>query len=219
VIWLATVAVSQRSSNPPPSQAGRLREQSKQETREALVQAALAEFAERGLDAPSLDSICARAGYTRGAFYVHFADRDDLMAAAMERVIGSFLDIIIATGDAAFDFEKSIHGFANIVSQGEFFTQKSIRAYQIMQACARSNTVRERFVALVTQAAARLSHAVREGQAAGTVRADIDPDSGGRALIGLALGILTLFDVGAPVDALGGADTIIQLFTAPKSKG
>ena len=56
----------------------RRRRETKQETREALISAALAEFAEHGFDAPSLDAICARAGYTRGAFYVHFRDRSDL---------------------------------------------------------------------------------------------------------------------------------------------
>src|SRR5688500_7521180 len=76
-----------------------LREQAKAETREALTMAALAEFAEHGLDTPSLDAICARAGYTRGAFYVHFKDRDDLIAAVMEHVTSAFIDAMIATGD------------------------------------------------------------------------------------------------------------------------
>src|SRR6266545_6764537 len=87
------------------TQRGRGREQAKQETREALILAALSEFSERGLSAPSLDAICARAGYTRGAFYVHFADRDELIAAVMEKVTGVLLDALIATGDAAMDLE------------------------------------------------------------------------------------------------------------------
>jgi TetR/AcrR family transcriptional regulator, transcriptional repressor for nem operon len=210
------VAVSQRSSNPPPpiSQPApsRAREQAKRETREALLDAALEEFAERGLDAPSLDSICARAGYTRGAFYVHFADRDELVAAAMERVIGRFLDAIIATGDAALDFERSIRVFAGVVTQGEFFMQKSVRAYQLMQACARSPVVRDRYIALVDQAAGRVTHAIREGQAAGTVRIDIDPDAAGKTLIGLALGVEFLLEVGYPADTMSGADLILKLF-------
>ena len=61
------------------------------ETREALIQAGLAEFAERGFDAPSLDKICARAGFTRGAFYVHFENREDFLVAVMESRLGAFL--------------------------------------------------------------------------------------------------------------------------------
>src|SRR4051812_40727719 len=66
--------------------APRTREETKQRTREALVEAGIALFAEQGLDGPSLDAICERAGFTRGAFYVHFRDRDELLQAVMERV-------------------------------------------------------------------------------------------------------------------------------------
>ena len=64
----------------------------RRETREALIQAGMAELAGQGLKQPSLDAICARAGFTRGAFYVHFEDREDFIAAVMERVLGGFLD-------------------------------------------------------------------------------------------------------------------------------
>ena len=56
------------------------------ESRAALVQAAFELFAEQGLDVPSLDAICDRAGYTRGAFYVHFKTREDTIVAVMDQV-------------------------------------------------------------------------------------------------------------------------------------
>jgi len=43
------------------------------------------------LDTPSLDDICDRAGFTRGAFYVHFADREALLVAVMDHVGESFV--------------------------------------------------------------------------------------------------------------------------------
>src|SRR5688572_24827364 len=66
-------------------------------TRDALIDAALVEFIEHGPSAPSLDAICDRAGYTRGAFYVHFKDREDLLVAVMDRVLG---DLVRAVGVA-----------------------------------------------------------------------------------------------------------------------
>ncbi|HEY8429253.1 MAG TPA: TetR family transcriptional regulator, partial [Sandaracinaceae bacterium] len=74
-------------------------------TREALVAAAMELFAEQGLTGPSLDAICAKAGFTRGAFYVHFATRDDLIAAVVEKAMGGFIDAIIASGEAGADLE------------------------------------------------------------------------------------------------------------------
>ena len=49
-------------------------------------------MAEKGIEAASLNAICDRAGFTRGAFYVHFRDRDELVAAVVERVLGDFQD-------------------------------------------------------------------------------------------------------------------------------
>src|SRR5215813_11962618 len=88
----------------------------KQETRDALIAAGLAAFAEHGLDVPSLDAICARAGFTRGAFYVHFKDRDDFVVAVMEHVLGGFLDAVIATGDDAHDLEHTVERFAEAIA-------------------------------------------------------------------------------------------------------
>ena len=85
---------------PQAASAGvqRPREATKLETREALVSAGLAEFAEHGLDTPSLDAICARAGFTRGAFYVHFRGREDFLDAVMKRVGARVLDSVLGGG-------------------------------------------------------------------------------------------------------------------------
>src|SRR5437762_1712024 len=73
----------------------RTRKEAMVQTRNALIEAGMAAFAAEGLDA-SLDGICARAGYTRGAFYVHFEDRDDFLVAVMERVGATFLEGVFA---------------------------------------------------------------------------------------------------------------------------
>ncbi|WP_279580723.1 TetR family transcriptional regulator [Fodinicola feengrottensis] len=52
-------------------------------TREALLDAALLEFAERGYQATKLADIAARAGVTRGAAYHHFADKAQLHAVTL----------------------------------------------------------------------------------------------------------------------------------------
>lgn len=49
-----------------------------------LVEAAIQEFAARGIDATSVEQLCEAAGYTRGAFYSNFATKDDLCVAVLE---------------------------------------------------------------------------------------------------------------------------------------
>lgn len=49
-----------------------------EETRRALLDAALALFIERGVEATSIEHVTAHAGYTRGAFYSNFTSKEEL---------------------------------------------------------------------------------------------------------------------------------------------
>jgi len=53
------------------------------ETRALLIQAAEKIFARDGFQAAKLDDIAAEAGYTRGAFYANFQDKEELFIALM----------------------------------------------------------------------------------------------------------------------------------------
>lgn len=56
------------------------------ETRESLIAAARALFAEHGFADVALETIVRAAGVTRGALYHHFADKTELFAAVFEQV-------------------------------------------------------------------------------------------------------------------------------------
>lgn len=55
-------------------------------TREKLLDAAAQVFAEEGLDAASVEAICERAGFTRGAYYSNFDSKDELFLELAGRV-------------------------------------------------------------------------------------------------------------------------------------
>lgn len=55
-------------------------------TRDALLDAALTVFRDRGVAHTSLEEVAAAAGVTRGAVYWHFRDKADLFTALCERV-------------------------------------------------------------------------------------------------------------------------------------
>lgn len=59
------------------------REDKKRQTREALLQAARAEIVEHGIPAISIRRICEQAGFTQGAFYAHFENRNAMLEAVM----------------------------------------------------------------------------------------------------------------------------------------
>jgi len=51
---------------------------SRENTRARLLEAAAQVFAEVGLDGASVEAVCERAGFTRGAFYSNFESKDEL---------------------------------------------------------------------------------------------------------------------------------------------
>lgn len=55
-------------------------------TRQRLLDAAAEVFAEVGLDAASVEAVCERAGFTRGAFYSNFESKDELFLELARRV-------------------------------------------------------------------------------------------------------------------------------------
>lgn len=61
-------------------------------TRQRVLDAARAVFAERGVIGATVEDICERAGFTRGAFYSNFADKDDVLDALIEREHGRLLE-------------------------------------------------------------------------------------------------------------------------------
>ena len=61
-------------------------------TRQKLLDAAAKVFAEEGLDAASVEAICERAGFTRGAFYSNFDSKDALFLELAGRVARSRVD-------------------------------------------------------------------------------------------------------------------------------
>ncbi|MFN8040924.1 MAG: helix-turn-helix domain-containing protein [Acidimicrobiales bacterium] len=70
-------------------------EERRADTRTRLLEAAAELFAERGIEASSIDAIAHRAGRTSGAVYDHFGGKDGLLRALLESWVG---DVSTAIG-------------------------------------------------------------------------------------------------------------------------
>jgi AcrR family transcriptional regulator len=57
----------------------------REETRELLLAAAAGVFAQRGFHATSLDAIAEEAGFSRGAVYYNFTDKEELFLELLDR--------------------------------------------------------------------------------------------------------------------------------------
>lgn len=190
----------------------------KKRTRAELVRAGMELFAEQGLDGPSLDAICQRAGYTRGAFYVHFSDREDFQVAVMREVGGPLLDALLAAADQPDtpSLQLAAQRFVQALADGSYPLGPvgGIRPHQLLQACARSERVRGLYVALVEEAIRRLARIVAADQRRGTLRDDIHAEQSAQLLLAVVIGSQTMLELGVDIQAPALALLCNQLLAA-----
>jgi AcrR family transcriptional regulator len=190
-----------------------LREQSKQRTRDALIDAAVACFTESGLDAPSLDAICARAGCTRGALYVHFQDRDDLIVAAMQRRRNVTLDAFVERAGSEVSLLESLRFFALAVESGSFPVVGAVRSAELLTAARRSRTVRAAQVQLMQHTVERLRARVLSDQANRSIRPDVDAKGLAELLLVAEAGVELVLDLGYPLDVARATSALAALLS------
>lgn len=82
--------------DPPPRVTKR-----RLQTRQRLLDAAFAVFAEEGFGRSTVEQVCERAGYTRGAFYSNFASLEELFLAMWEQRSAQMLADITAAATAS----------------------------------------------------------------------------------------------------------------------
>ena len=70
-------------------------------TRKALLEAARRIFARDGFEAARLEEIAASTGHTRGAFYAHFENKEELFFALLEQEANQRLDELRAIIECA----------------------------------------------------------------------------------------------------------------------
>jgi AcrR family transcriptional regulator len=88
-------------------------------TRQRLLDAAAQVFAEVGLDAASVEAICDRAGFTRGAFYSNFETKDEL-----------FLEL---AGNVARERVRAVHDRVGELERRGAFEDAPSNALEIIQ--------------------------------------------------------------------------------------
>jgi TetR/AcrR family transcriptional repressor of nem operon len=152
--------------------------------REEIVEAGLAQFHERGFNAAAVKDITDRAGVPKGSFYNHFESKEALAMVALERY-----GVERRLTDLA---DKSVEPVARIRGHFEFLRDEVIDA-ELTKGCLLGNfgteiidhseairgSVRDGLAAWTKL----LSGALAEGQQAGAIREELDPDQTARFLL------------------------------------
>jgi TetR/AcrR family transcriptional regulator len=87
------------------------------QTRAEIVAAAERHFAESGFEATRLDDIAADVGIRRAAIFYHFGDKQELYAAVLHEVFGTWTDVLPSCGNVVERLEASLTGWIDYVAQ------------------------------------------------------------------------------------------------------
>jgi AcrR family transcriptional regulator len=81
------------------------RRESQEKTRACLMRSAARVFARRGLQQASIDEVAEDAGYTKGAFYANFKNKEELFLAMLDERFATRIEeiegVILGEGSAA----------------------------------------------------------------------------------------------------------------------
>jgi AcrR family transcriptional regulator len=171
-------------------------------------------FSEEGVDIPSLDAICARAGFTRGAFYVHFKDRDDFLAAVVDQLLNDFVNWVISTGDMQGGLYGIIDRFLTVAKEGKLpFSDRQRLVMQLVSRGTQGGGEADKpYKKLIEEAVLRLAAAAKQDQEAGKVKAGLAPYDTAVVLAAAAVGFIALLDAGFTTDIDTVRVLVEQLF-------
>ncbi len=153
-------------------------------TRQALLDAAEAVFGERGYHTATIVDITQRANVALGTFYVYFPDKkaafDELVRTLNHRLRAAIQAVVARLDDR---LEKEVAGFETFFR----FVRRHRNLYRVIrQAEFVDETLYRWHYQTLAQGYVR---GLREAQAAGQVRSDLDPETLAYALMAMAEGL------------------------------
>ncbi len=173
-------------------------------------------FARLGYQGTSIDRIARDAGVTKGAVYYHFRDKEELLFAAVKDRIGGFeKDVLEATSPP----QDAVTSLKRVVDSCFFHATVSNHRRFIMTLMVEALDTNPRLSAefrnILRRMRTFLVGVVRDGQARGTLRSDVEPRLAATVLMAGIMGAeIEHYQDPEEVDLRRVLDTLIEQATA-----
>lgn len=193
----------------------------KDERRRQILDAALALFARDGFHQTGMADIVAASGLSRGAVYLYFASKDELIEAlADDRHAAEALLNAAAAGraDPLAALRALAATYARALADADGAPRRRVSVHGWAEAL-RNDRVKARIVEGVDMPRRLIAGLVGRAQAAGRLAGDLDPDAVARALIAVFQGFVLQASWGEPLDVaacLTAVDRMIDGLAAGK---
>ena len=154
---------------------------------ESLLSVAVSVFNERGYDGTSMEQLSRRLGITKSSIYHHVDGKEDLLRMALDRALDGLFEAIAdaqnAGGPAIHQLERLVYRSVEVLSERLPYVTLLLRV--------RGNTEVERSALDRRRNYDRIvADLVRQAEAEGDIRADVDPGTTARLLFGMVNSIV-----------------------------
>ena len=170
------------------------RERRKRQTRERIVAAAAASFAEEGFDGTTFDHIAERADVARATVFNYFGDKQQLLRAYLDQRrtwLRAQLDDEAATEqDGAARLARLLDTLAAFNQDHEREARAVVDAWRVMRGAYGEGA----------PTAEVFREVIEAGQAAGEFAADVDPRAAALFLFDAYIGVITRWFGTAPAE-------------------
>ncbi len=165
-------------------------------------------FAERGFDAASMEDVARAAGITKASIYHHVASKEALLARGLDRALSALFGVLerpeSKTGTPRARLTAIVLHVAEITM--------SMRAEVSVLFRVRGNSTTERDAMERRRTFdARVTELVREAQAAGEVRSDIEPALLVRLIFGMSNSVVEWYRPDGRTPAVAIAQAIEEI--------
>ncbi len=165
-------------------------EQRSGETRGRLLQAAEALFARSGYDGTGVSEICEAAGVSKGAFYHHFATKQDVFLALLNGWLAVLERQMVTLRDQSASVPDALQSMTAVVSGVLRDANDRLPIYlEYLIQARRDPTVWQATIEPYRRFRAFFAEMIRRGVAEGSLR-PVDPETAARAIVSLGIGLL-----------------------------
>lgn len=158
-------------------------------TRARILDEAAAAFARQGYEGTSLNEVIRASGLTKGAFYFHFASKEDLALAAFRHKQQELVDRLLTEAGGRDDALEELR----------FVLRARVRALRddpslgcVLRLGAELGATAEpgsEFASFQELTIGYFSGLIERGRSQGLVRADLDPRASGEAIFAAMVGV------------------------------
>ena len=175
------------------------RAESRELTRQRLLESAATLFAKRGFQATSVDDVAEAAGFSKGAFYYNFESKDELFQTLVEHEIGGLVSSLESTLAGAHTIESKLAAAQRLLTEREKDKSGAQLEFEVLTQAVRDPKLRKIVTGAYQQMCAAIGALIDEQFAQAGVRPPLPAKDLATAIVAGALGhgLLESLDPGA----------------------